>query len=180
MRKHAARLLCALIALLLFPAAARAETDVCTDESGFLYVISEGAATVTGFGGEQDPRILNVPGTLGGHPVRAIAGEAFRGRETLFYVRLPETVETIGDLAFADCPALAVVTLPGSLREIGAEAFSGCVSLTMLTVPEKTESIGEDAFAGCSPKLVLNLQEGSPLEAYALRYGIGYTFLRPC
>ena len=40
--------------------------------------------------------------------------------------RVPEGVEDVGFMAFADCGSLTKVTLPESLRYIGSAAFKDC------------------------------------------------------
>ena len=44
--------------------------------------------------------------------------------------RVPEGVEDVGFMAFADCGSLTKVTLPESLRYIGSAAFLDCTALT--------------------------------------------------
>ena len=62
---------------------------------------------------------------------------------------LPDTVESIGERAFAAGSAshTAVQALPASLRELGKEAFSG-TALEEGAFPERLEEIPEQAFAG--------------------------------
>ena len=184
MKLHLKRFLClALIASLLLPAAAGAEAEgerLKDEETGFLYTVSEGAAVLLGIESDAPVRILAVPDTIGGVPVRRIGNDAFRGMADLFYVNISEGTRVFGDGAFADCPMLSVVHMPETLEEIGAETFKNCVSLISLTIPEKTETVGEDAFAGCIPTFTLNLKEDSPLGEYALRSGVAFTYLPPC
>lgn len=70
-------------------------------------------------------------------------------------INVPETVngQTVTALApgcFADCRELTTIVLPATLTQIGADAFSGCTDLRGLLIPEGTMTIGGDAFAGCT------------------------------
>ena len=67
-------------------------------------------------------------------------------------VVIPETVTTIGGLAFFGCPLLSgSLELPSQLTSIGNQAFSGCSNLTgSLIIPNTVTAIGEQAFMNCS------------------------------
>lgn len=69
---------------------------------------------------------------------------------TLEQVIIPDTVEKIGDKAFAGCTGLTQLNIPEKLTSIGDSAFAGCTGLTQLTIPESTTTIGDGAFAGCT------------------------------
>ncbi len=62
---------------------------------------------------------------------------------------IPNSVTSIGDVAFSFCTSLASVTIPDSVTSIGAEAFYNCKSLTSVTIPDSVTSIGHYAFEGC-------------------------------
>ena len=81
--------------------------------------------------------------------VVAIADGAFAGGSVETVV-LPQTLETVGEKAFAKCGALkAVVGAPKALETIGPEAFSGCVALERFDWPENLRVIEKYAFTGC-------------------------------
>lgn len=104
--------------------------------------------------------------------IPGIAAFAFSGCGNLASVRIPASVQTIGEGAFNECSALTSVTvpsgvtaienfafyscgslsslsLPNTLRGIGVSAFSDCSSLTSVTIPAGVSSIGDEAFANC-------------------------------
>lgn len=70
-------------------------------------------------------------------------------------IEVPETVngQTVTALAprcFAGCTELTTIILPDTVTRIGQDAFSGCTELRGLLVPDGTNSIETDAFAGCT------------------------------
>jgi len=60
-------------------------------------------------------------------------------------VVLPNTVTTIGSMAFYDCENLTSIRLPENLTEIGYSAFENA-GLTSIQLPEKLTTIGQTAF----------------------------------
>ena len=62
---------------------------------------------------------------------------------------IPNSVTSIGDMAFYDCDALTSVTIGNSVESIGKEAFAWCTSLTSVTIPNSVTSIGSWAFMSC-------------------------------
>lgn len=99
-----------------------------------------------------------------------------RKREACYYV--PEGIERIGDMAFANAKYLQRVVLPSTLKEIGEEAFIGCKALEEIVIPASVKEIGEDAFSYMSyirnPDLTIVTPKGSAAEAYAIEHGIRY------
>ena len=54
------------------------------------------------------------------------------------------------DYAFSDCKKLVSVKLPQTLEEIGDEVFKGCAMLENVELPQALETIGKATFYGCS------------------------------
>ena len=63
---------------------------------------------------------------------------------------IPNSVTSIGNLAFYGCSGLASVTMGNSVTSIGSYAFSGCSGLTSVTIGNSVTSIGYRAFESCS------------------------------
>ena len=63
---------------------------------------------------------------------------------------IPDSVTSIGGIAFGNCKSLTSVTIPDSVTSIGGGAFQGCISLTSVTIPDSVTSIGDGAFASCT------------------------------
>lgn len=60
-----------------------------------------------------------------------------------------ENCRIIYDYAFSGCNSLFDIKLPDSITRIGANAFSECGSLFDITLPESIQSVDTDAFSGC-------------------------------
>ena len=65
-------------------------------------------------------------------------------------VTIPDTVTSIGDVAFCDCHELAEVVLPKNLKDIGSSCFAGCSSLSSIILPDSLDVIWYETFNGCS------------------------------
>ncbi|MDE6395881.1 MAG: leucine-rich repeat domain-containing protein, partial [Muribaculaceae bacterium] len=63
---------------------------------------------------------------------------------------IPESVTSIGGLAFCGCTGLTSVTIPNSVTLIGEYAFSGCSGLTDIIIPNKVTTIGSGVFNSCA------------------------------
>lgn len=62
---------------------------------------------------------------------------------------IPEGVENIAKLAFANCDDIVSISFPKSLKTIGGYAFYGCDGLTTVDIPEGVTDIS-NAFMGCT------------------------------
>ena len=82
--------------------------------------------------------------------VTSIGGVAFYGCSGLTSVTIPNSVTSIGGGAFSGCSGLTSITIPNSVTFIGIATFAGCSSLTSIIIPNSVTSIGNYAFASCS------------------------------
>ncbi len=87
-------------------------------------------------------RIVKIPGTIGGLPVRAIGTRAFYG-EAMETVRIevPPEVRRIGPHAFELCISLSELILSEGLLEIGEDAFTA-TALSHVKIPSTVVKIG--------------------------------------
>lgn len=105
----------------------------------------------------------------------------FSGCNSLRKIRLPPSITTLEDSAFAECQIREIsipgsVTLigekcfhnckdlknvkfesPSSLTQISDHAFYQCTSLSSLTIPPSLQMIGNNAFRQCSSLKSVNL-----------------------
>ncbi len=182
-RSHLLLPLGILLALLL---AVPAGASVLETDEGIFYSVSDGVVTVEGFNAVGT--VMDIPAQIHEMPVRHIANQACRGDRILTEVRIPESILTIGEFAFADCPnlikvtlrggesigfsafrgcgALLSLTLPDTLITIDDYAFDGCLMLGKVKIPASVTAIGVDAFMGCN-RLVLNVKDNAYARHYA-------------
>ncbi|MCR5324622.1 MAG: leucine-rich repeat protein [Lachnospiraceae bacterium] len=62
---------------------------------------------------------------------------------------LPDSLEEIGDQAFAGCVNLKSIVIPEGVTKIGRRAFAECKLLTKVNIPKSCKAIGDYAFNGC-------------------------------
>ncbi len=76
----------------------------------------------------------------------AIPAQAFDGKTSLTSIKLPSSIEAIGDNAFKGTQ-ITSISLPATLKKIGKYAFSECTQLAgKLVIPVNVESLGNYAF----------------------------------
>ena len=63
---------------------------------------------------------------------------------------IPNSVTSIGELAFLGCGGLTSVEIPSSVTSMGYGAFASCTGLTSVEIPNSVTSIGESTFWNCS------------------------------
>ena len=70
------------------------------------------------------------------------------GNSKLSSVKLPQSLKTIGEMAFDGCSNLKEIEIPNGIETIGSTAFRNC-ALTSLVIPESVKSIADYAFDNC-------------------------------
>ena len=108
--------------------------------------------------------------------VTSIGAMAFFACSSLQSVAIPGSVTSIGNVAFWGCSSLQSVTIPDSVTSIGNEAFSHCSSLQSVIIPDSVTSIGNKAFSDCKslqsvtiPDSVTSIGDGAFLSCESLR-----------
>lgn len=152
MRLTVKRLISLLLCLcLLVPVG----TVFAAEEFHLTYQWDHGEITVTGYVGSV-PATLEIPDSIEGFPVTAIALYAFEGCGSLNKVVLPAGLKRIEDGAFYDCSNLTRIILPESLSELGGLVFYGCSKLAV-TVYDNGRYLGTAAKQGRASSAILDL-----------------------
>ena len=126
---------------------------------------------------EQIPYVVGgyIPGVFGGcvslkkvtlnSRLNSIANYTFQGCTALTSIKIPDSVNYIGEGAFNNT-GLTEITIPQSITSINDRTFAMCTSLNKIEIPESVTSIGDYAFGWCSslseitiPKSVTKLGE---------------------
>jgi Flp pilus assembly protein protease CpaA len=99
-------------------------------------------------------KLLQFPAGQGGtynipDSVTTIGVLAFGSCTGLTGVTIPNSVTTIGLYAFSDCERLAEVTIPNGVTAIEDGTFNWCTGLTGVTLPTSLTTVGESAFNYC-------------------------------
>ena len=112
---------------------------------GSLYYETQGKEVwITRFQGPASR--VEVPCRLDGLPVTTIARKAFLSKKNLRRVTLPDTVEEVGDWAFAYCGQLAEVSLPDRGIRFGKSVFMECGQLQRIAARSRFENPRVEAF----------------------------------
>ena len=113
------------------------------------------------------PPMVNYEGY--NYKVTSIAKEAF-AQSKVTEVIIPNSVNKIGEAAFAGADDLTSVTLPLNLKVIPEACFAG-TSIVNIALPEGVETIGYGAFQSCSLLHTVMMPSTLKLiEAYAFNY----------
>jgi hypothetical protein len=88
--------------------------------------------------------------------VESLGHDAFAECAELTSVIMQNGVTSIGHYAFRDCPKLESVIFSEDLEDIGAGLFLGCVSLAEVVVPQKSKFSVEHPFQGCTCKVEIH------------------------
>lgn len=114
--------------------------------------------SVTGIGTCTDTNVV-IPSEYNGLPVTKIGDFAFAPvnletgeiySSSLRSVTIPNSVTSIGELAFAFCESLTSIEIPDSVTSIDMGAFGACSSLETIKLSNSIDKISGALFADCS------------------------------
>lgn len=109
------------------------------------FTFDSGTGTITDYnvvGSEDCPDAFAIPSRINGVTVTTIGPAAFTFHLTKFII--PDTVTSIGNMAFELCDATSV-NIPNSVTSIGNQAFYECL-LQTVSMPDTLTSLGASAF----------------------------------
>ena len=112
------------------------------------YVDNGESITITGYTGYGSS--VTIPEVIDGKKVTKIDDDTFKWHGELQEIKLPSTLEAIGNSSFENCGSLSKIVIPDSVTSIGNSAFSYCSSLKEIVMPKLLSTIGELAFQNCT------------------------------
>ena len=131
-------------------------TEFVVEEGNSKYFSKDGV--LYGYDEEGRQILISYPKAKEGTSYTVLEGtveigkDAFRSRESLEEIILPEGLEIIGQACFTYCKSLKKMELPKSVTTIGYDAFYGCSSLTEFTLSENLakETVNNSILGGCA------------------------------
>lgn len=158
------------------------KANVKADANGYIWAKYAGKVYVTGYIGVTTS--INIPSTIEGEQVYAVADYAFENRTEAYSIRVGEGIEAIGIGAFRGCTNVQDITLLEGLTTISKEAFKGINNslLSTVTIPYTVETIVGDAFASFGSEylnvhqqnykdyhwIVVNINTQAPVKDFGL------------
>eukprot|EP00041_Stephanoeca_diplocostata_P020829 m.474130 g.474130 ORF g.474130 m.474130 type:complete len:969 (-) comp21671_c0_seq2:3026-5932(-) len=104
--------------------------------------------------------------------ILSIQENAFAFCTDLRTVTIPPFVTVLDRFAFLGCTSLASIVIPDMVGVIGIGAFQGCTSLAGLALSNTVTSIGDDAFSTCVSLTSVNIPSSiAPTISSTVFYG---------
>ena len=107
--------------------------------------------------------------------IESLSDLAFDGCANLTEITLPDKVKGISAYAFRNCTQLQKINYSDTLTGIAWQAFTNCTSLHQIYIPKTVSNIYGSAFNGCD-HLTIYGEKDSYAETYAKRYNIPFEY----
>lgn len=112
--------------------------------------------------------------------LKSIGKNAFNSCSSLGAVKMPDTVETLGDSAFAGCTSLSgnQVILSKGLKTLGAAVFKGDIKITAIEIPKSITTVNvakteNGIFRDCTGLKEITFEKGITEIPNNLLWGTG-------
>lgn len=122
----------------------------------FEFTLDNTAAIVTNYKYNGAAADVTIPSRYQGKPVTTIGHAAFFN-SAVTSVTIPDSVTSISDDAFVNCPQLTNISIPNSVTYIGFFAFGSCTRLKSITLPSSLSFISRSLFSGCSQLTTIHI-----------------------
>ena len=185
-RKWLSLLLALVLVFACLPQMVLAADDAGEFGNGFSWVFREstGELTITGAGDMPDwndnrdvpwsSHVETIKTVTIGDGITSVGKNAFRYC-SMREVKLPDSLQRIGDDAFFRCTNLFSVVIPDNVESIGEYAFDVCLKLVNVSIPEGVKSIGDFAFTFCETLQTVAIPESvTKIGSHAFGYYIDY------
>lgn len=145
------------------PAVEDAAKDAANEQLfDFKFTPDNTAVIVTRYNGTAAD--VTIPSRYKGKPVTMIDHAAFFN-SVVTSVTIPDSVTSIGDDAFVNCPQLTNISIPNSVTYIGFSAFAHCTSLMTVTYPGSKTQWDDNITKGSNNDVLENHLICAKLEA---------------
>ena len=111
---------------------------------GNPFIIPDGVTSIEGYAFTRSTNLarITIPDS-----VTSIGDVAFAGTG-LIDIIIGNGVTSIGSSAFSNCTSLTGVTIPDGVTSIEGYTFYNCTSLASITIPNNVTNVGDNAFSG--------------------------------
>lgn len=126
--------------------------------------------------------LVEIPPTVNNKPVSEIGHGCFFNHPEIKRVIFPNTIERIGEEAFALCCGVEKMLLPDSITEIGVHAFRDCKGLKKVVMPKHLRVLRAGVFAFCYLQDGVEIElpdELEEIEAHAFYRGGSFKLVLP-
>ena len=104
-----------------------------------------------------------IPATYNGKPVTEIPSAAFGWCDKITEIVIPDSVTTIGTVAFHGCSSLIKVNIPKNVSEIPQQCFAACGHLEEVVMHDGITKIDYGAFMNCGDITKIDIPDGLQL-----------------
>ena len=87
---------------------------------------------------DEEDAVVSIPAVWEKNPVKGIEAKAFLSCKSIYEIQIPDTIEEIGDWAFAHMKNLKVLKVPAKAIAFGKNVFMGCEQLEQVCVQGDT------------------------------------------
>lgn len=87
---------------------------------------------------DEEDAVVSIPAVWEKNPVKGIEAKAFLSCKSIYKLQIPDTIEEIGDWAFAHMKNLKVLKVPAKAIAFGKNVFMGCEQLEQVCVQGDT------------------------------------------
>ena len=138
---------------------------------GIKYLLTSGSTCyykVIGYDGKDT--VVVIPDSVDGIPVTEIVMGAFKDKQRITSITVPDSITKIGSSAFSGCINLTELNLGTGVKTIPSSMVSGCSKLESIEIPHGVTLIDNNAFYNCSSLTSIVIPDSvTSIDWYAFR-----------
>ena len=144
------------------------------DEMTVLAVLDLSAVSINAYNGNGGTVTSSTSYPANEMPQYSFFTASGVSKNSLTTIFLPNSITSIGSLAFYSCSGLTGIVIPNSVTTIGNYAFQSCNGLTSITIGSGVISIGDQAFYHCIGLKIIYTLNPTPPTLGGLTFGWNY------